>query len=126
VRRPPFAPAGDLVAAVPAGTGILIVGADRVLAQDNQVTGHDFIGLGVGSSLVLALLSGAPPEAFADIEPNPDGVEVRNNMVTGNGTVSPIPFLPPVDLLWDGSGVGNCWTGNTFGTSAPPALPPCN
>lgn len=98
-NRPNFAAPNDLVAALPAGTGILVVGADRVVAQDNQVTGHDWIGLGVGSSLVLALLSGAPPESFADIEPNPDGVEVRNNAVTGNGTISPVPFLPAVDLL---------------------------
>lgn len=125
-NRPNFAAPGDLVGAVPAGTGILIVGADRVRAEENHVSGHDFIGLGVGSSLILALLSGAPPAAFADIEPNPDGVEVRNNVVTGNGTQSPIPFLPAVDLLWDGSGVGNCWLGNTFGSAAPPTLPACS
>jgi len=125
-NRPNFAAPGDLVAAVPAGTGILIVGADRVRAEDNHVTGHDFIGLGVGSSLILAVLSNTPPEAFADIEPDPDGVEVRNNVVTGNGTQSPIPFLPAVDLLWDGAGVGNCWLGNTFGSAAPPSLPACS
>jgi parallel beta-helix repeat protein len=124
-NRPNFAPPGDLVAAVPAGTGILIVGADRVRAEDNHVTGHDFIGLGVGSSLILALLSNTPPEAFGDIEPNPDGVDVRNNVVTGNGTQSPIPFLPAVDLLWDGSGEGNCWSGNTFGSAFPSSLPSC-
>ena len=125
-NRPNFAAPGDLVAAVPAGTGILIVGADRVRAEANHVTGHEFIGLGVGSSLILALLSNTPPEAFGDIEPNPDGVEVRNNVVTGNGTQSPIPFLPAVDLLWDGAGVGNCWLGNTFGSAAPPNLPSCS
>lgn len=124
-NRPNFAAPGDVVAAVPAGTGILIVGADRVRAENNRVTGHDFIGLGVGSSLILALLSNTPPEAFADIEPNPDGVEIRNNVVTENGTQSPIPFLPAVDLLWDGAGVGNCWWGNTFGSAAPPSLPSC-
>ncbi len=125
-NRPNFAAPGDLVGAVPAGTGILIVGADRVRAEENHLTGHDFIGLGVGSSLILALLSGTPPEAFADIEPNPDGALVRNNVVTGNGTQSPIPFLPAVDLLWDGSGVGNCWSGNVFGSAAPPNLPACS
>lgn len=125
-NRPNFAPAGDLVSAVPAGTGILIVGADRVVAEDNSVTGHAFLGIGVGSSLVLATLSGAPPEAFADIEPNPEGVHVRNNGVTGNGSSSPIPFLPPADLFWDGSGSENCWAGNTFGSSYPLSLPACS
>lgn len=124
-NRPNFARPGDLVGAVPAGTGILIVGADRVTAEDNTVTGHAFLGVGVGSSLVLAALSGAPPEAFADIEPNPEGVQVRGNRVTGNGQASPLPTLPPADLFWDGSGSGNCWAGNTFGTSFPAGLPAC-
>jgi len=125
-NRANFADPGDLVAAVPAGTGLLIVGADRVEAEGNTITGNAFIGLGVGSTLILAALSGAPPEAFADIEPNPDGVLVRDNIVTGNGVASPVPFLPPADLLWDGSGSGNCWSGNTFATSVPPVLPACN
>ncbi len=125
-NRPNFAAPEDLVAAVPAGTGLLIVGADRVKAEGNTLTGNAFIGLGVGSTLILAALSGAPPEAFADIEPNPDGVRVRDNIVTGNGVASPVPFLPPADLLWDGSGFGNCWSGNTFGASVPPVLPGCD
>jgi parallel beta-helix repeat protein len=125
-NRPNFADPDDLVAAVPSGTGILLVGADRVKAEGNTVTGHDFVGLAVGSTLLLAVLSGAPPEAFADIEPDPDGVRVRDNVVTGNGRVSPVPFLPPADLLWDGSGNGNCWSGNTFVTSVPPLLPACD
>ena len=124
-NRPNFAAPGDIVAAVPAGTGLLVVGADRVTVEDNTVTGHDFIGIGVGSTLVLGAIAGLPPEAFADIEPNPDGVLVRRNRATGNGTSSPLPFLPPADLLWDGSGTGNCWTANVAGTLVPIALPAC-
>jgi hypothetical protein len=30
-----------------------------------------------------------------------------------------------VDLAWDGTGVGNCWSGNVFATSFPPDLPTC-
>jgi len=44
---------------------------------------------------VLAALSGAPPEAFADIEPIPERVRVIDNQATGNGAASPIAFLPP-------------------------------
>ena len=124
-NRPNFAAPGDIVAAVPAGTGLLVVGADRVIVEDNTVTGHDFIGIGVGSTLILAAIAGLPPEAFADIEPNADGVRVRNNRATGNGTASPFPFLPPADLLWDGTGTANCWTGNVAGTLVPLALPAC-
>jgi parallel beta-helix repeat protein len=124
-NRANFARPGDLVGAVPAGTGILIVGADQVTAQDNLVTGNRFIGIGVGSSLVLAALAGAPPDAFADIEPNPEQVRVSRNVATANGQASPIGFLPPADLLWDGSGTGNCWERNQFESSAPARLPGC-
>src|SRR5439155_602344 len=52
-------------------------------------------------------------------------VLVAANRVPGNGTASPIPFLPAVDLLWDGSGVGDCWGRNRFSTSYPDPLPAC-
>jgi parallel beta-helix repeat protein len=35
-----FAPPGDLASFVPTGSGILIVGADRVTVSDNRVTGN--------------------------------------------------------------------------------------
>jgi parallel beta-helix repeat protein len=124
-NHPNFAEPGEIEAAVPSGSGILIVGVDRALVEGNTVTGNDFTGIAVGSTLLLGALAGLPPEAFADIEPNPDGARVRDNVATGNGSAPSIPFLPGVDLLWDGSGVGNCWKGNAFGSSAPPDLPLC-
>jgi hypothetical protein len=50
------------------------------------------------------------------------------NRVVGNGTV-PTGF-PPLDallgdLIWDGSGTGNCWSHNQFNTSVPSPLPSC-
>src|SRR5689334_2820636 len=124
-NHPNFAAPGEIESFVPSGAGILVVGTDRTSVTDNIVTGNQFTGIAVGSTLLLGALAGLPPEAFADIEPNPDGARIAGNTVTGNGGTSPIPFLPAVDLLWDGSGVGNCWRKNTFGTSAPAALPAC-
>ena len=112
-----FAPPGDLASFVPSGSGILIVGADRATVEGNTVSGNQFTGIAVGSTLLLGTLAGLPPEAFADIEPNPDHAVIRSNRVTGNGTASPIPFLPAVDLLWDGTGGGNCWGRNRFASS---------
>ncbi len=124
-NRPNFAEPGEIEAAVPSGSGILVVGVDRAFVEQNTVTGNNFTGIAVGSTLLLGVLAGLPPEAFADIEPNPDGARVRDNVATENGSAPSIPFLPGVDLLWDGSGVGNCWRGNTFTSSAPDQLPVC-
>lgn len=126
-NRPNFAGPGELAAAVPTGSGILVVGPDRTAVEDNRVTRNNFVGIGVGSTLLLGALAGLPPEAFAGIEPNPDGTRVVDNVATGNGAAPPpLPLpLPGVDLLWDGSGTENCWSGNTFGTSFPAPLPPC-
>lgn len=124
-NRPNFGHPGELESFVPTGSGILVVGADRAIIDDNVVTGNQFVGVGLGSSLLLGALAGLPPSAFDDIEPNPDGVRVTNNRATGNGGISSIPFLPAVDLLWDGSGTGNCWFANQFGTSVPDPLPAC-
>ncbi len=122
-----FGNPADIVSFVPSGSGILVVGADRVTVEGNAVTRNQFVGIGLGSSLLLGALAGLPPSAFADIEPNPDGARIRGNRVTGNGGASPIPFLPAVDLLWDGSGTDDCWQGNTFGTVfSPVPLPDCH
>src|SRR6266550_2568794 len=120
-----FATPGEIESFVPSGSGILVVGTDRTTVTGNVVTGNQFTGIAVGSTLLLGALAGLPPEAFADIEPNPDGARIAGNTVTGNGGASPIPFLPAVDLLWDGSGVGNCWQRNRFATSVPDPLPAC-
>lgn len=107
--------------AVPAGSGILIVGTDATTVQQNRVTGNEFVGIGVASTGLLAELAGVPVD---DIEPLPDGVRVLENEAAGNGGAQPIPTLPPgVDLLWDGTGSDDCWSGNMFGTSLNLDLP---
>jgi parallel beta-helix repeat protein len=121
-----FASPGDLGAFVPSGTGILILGADRTTLDDNLVTGNQFAGIGLASTTFLASLAGVP---VTGIEPNPDQTIVQNNVVTGNGSASPFPTIPGADLLWDGTGKHNCWSGNVFVTSfwplSPLPLPSC-
>jgi parallel beta-helix repeat protein len=118
---------GGFESVVPSGSGILIVGTDKTIVENNIVTGNNFTGIALVSTVILGSLAGLPPEAFADIEPNPDGTRIIANTVTNNGAVPPpgLP-LPAVDLLWDGSGTDNCWSKNTYATSYPPALPSCN
>ncbi len=117
-----FGDPGDEVSALPPGIGILVLGVDQVTIVANVVTHNDSAGIVVGSSLLFGLFAGIPPAAFADIEPNADGVRVVGNWVKGNGHASALPF-PGGDLLWDGTGTGNWWAGNQFDTSFPVALP---
>jgi parallel beta-helix repeat protein len=126
-NHPNFAPPGEgFESVVPSGSGILIVGVDNVLLKNNKITNNNFVGAAVVSTLVLGALAGLSPEAFADIEPNPDGANIINNKVTGNGSNPPAGLpLPGVDLLWDGSGNNNCWKNNDHQTSYPQVLPAC-
>jgi parallel beta-helix repeat protein len=117
---------GGLAAGVPKGSGILAVGIDGSVIEKNTVTGNEFLGIALASSVVLGMLAGVPPEAFAGVEPDPDNNIIRKNTVTGNGTVQPpIPF-PASDLLWDGSGSANCWEKNEYSSSFPENLPGCS
>lgn len=117
---------GDTVCAVPPGTGILVMAADENLVKGNVVTGNDSYGIAVAN---ICLAQELPTEVCEslDIEPNPDNNRIVLNDVLGNGS-NPAPSLPPmfaVDLAWDGSGEGNCWSKNLFGTSFPDPLPGC-
>jgi parallel beta-helix repeat protein len=123
---PNFAAEGDLASFVPSGSGILVVGVDRTVVEHNIVRGHDWVGIGVGSTATLIQLAGFPPEVIAELEPDPDGVIVRSNRVTQNGLNPPSALpLPGADLFWDGTGTANCWEKNRYQTSFPPILPPC-
>jgi len=119
-------PEGGFEALVPTGSGILVVGVDNVEIKNNKISNNNFTGIATVSTVILGALGGIPPEAFADIEPNPDGVKVTNNVLANNGSAPPAGLpLPGVDLLWDGSGANNCWKNNTFSTSYPAPLPVC-
>lgn len=120
-------PEDGFEALVPSGTGILNVGADNVTIKNNKIANNNFTGIATVSDLVLGALAGLPPEAFADIEPNPDNSKITDNILTNNGTNPPAGLpLPGVDLLWDGSGTNNCWKDNTHTSEYPAPLPICN
>jgi parallel beta-helix repeat protein len=118
---------GGFEAFVPSGSGILVVGVDNVTIKDNKISDNNFVGVATVSTLLLGAIAGLPPQAFADIEPNPDGTKIISNVLGNNGAAPPagIP-LPGVDLLWDGSGTNNCWSNNHFSTAYPSSLPVCN
>jgi hypothetical protein len=92
----------------------------------NTVTGNNSFGIGVGNFCVVTHL---PPVFCAglDIDPNSDSNQILNNLATGNG-LAPDPAIAPLpgsDLLWDGTGTGNCWQNNTADSTFPAPLPTC-
>ncbi|PYQ32437.1 MAG: hypothetical protein DMF55_13195 [Acidobacteria bacterium] len=111
----------DILSLLPSGVGLLNVGGDGLTAAGNIVTGNDSAGI---------LIAQLPPDAAAldpRIDPFPDHNEIRNNVTLENGG-SPDPKIAPLpgaDLLWDTSGSGDCWSGNTAESSFPDPLPRC-
>jgi len=105
----------DPLEQIPAGVGLLIVGADRVTATQNRAMHNNSAGIIVGR-LPPALASLDPL-----IDPFPDGNEIRDNVALQNGD-DVDPLLAPIpgsDLLWDLTGSANTWAGNVFHTSFP-------
>ena len=125
-NRENFSLPPEMESVLPSGVGILLIGIDNAVVTDNHVSGHQFTGIALLSTLIIGALANLPPEAFGDIEPNPDGAQIISNKVEGNGYNPPVGLpLPGVDLLWDGSGNNNCWYKNSFSTSYPSPLPAC-
>jgi parallel beta-helix repeat protein len=98
---------------IPSGTGILSVGSDNLRIRKNEVVGNNTFGVAITQN----------PVAMQDprIDPNPDGNQVRLNLVVENGA-QPANALPGVDLFYDGSGRGNCFADNTFTTASLPSI----
>ncbi len=105
-----FAPAGDLASFVPSGSGILVVGAKHTRLVENTVTGNQFTGIALGSTLLLGALAGLPPSAFQDIDPDPAHVQIAENTVLGNGR-----NVPDSAVAGGGSPVGRVRHGQLLG-----------
>lgn len=125
-NRPNTAEPDDILGVFPSGIGILLAAADTTTVRKNIVTGNQFSGVGVVSLCLALTLLGQSCDAV-DVDPFPDGNRIIGNVVKGNGTLSIPSALDAfrADLSWDGTGTGNCWKGNAFGTSVPAALPSC-
>jgi parallel beta-helix repeat protein len=95
----------------PPGTGIVLLGGSQVMVQHNQVRNNGFAGI-----IVASYCTGVSPCTDLDIDPDPKDCRVANNDLSGNGTMPPADPLEralAADLVWDATGTGNCWTGNT-------------
>ena len=100
-----------------------------VTVQNNQVDNNGFAGI-----IVASYCTGAsPPCMNLDINPDPENAHILNNELSGNGTMPPSDPLEAqlaADLVWDNTGTGNCWSGNTATATTKilggrPPLPAC-
>ena len=96
----------------------------------SQLNAFQKVLLTNNASVGVALISLPTDVAALDprVDPIPDDDHIKRNTVLGNGS-DPDPRLaplPPADLLWDGTGTGNCWEANTFASAFPNLLPPCD
>ena len=115
---------GGTVCEVPSGTGILLVAADSNSVRHNRVTGNNSFGIAVSNICVAQQLSDPECEAVSgDIDPDSDDNHIVHNVALGNGLASEVPPFA-FDLTWDGTGTGNCWSNNVFGTAGPPPVLP--
>ncbi len=109
---PTFAPAGNVVALLPSGAGMLIMAASNVEVRNNTIESNEGTGVIVNSCATLATLSGgslscADTSAFNGY---PQGVDVHDNLFYMNGLAPVFPLsvfeptgMPPLqDILWDG------------------------
>ncbi|HVV82132.1 MAG TPA: parallel beta-helix domain-containing protein [Kofleriaceae bacterium] len=107
------APAGDVVAGVPAGTGVATMAGHEVEIFDNTIADHDSVNLAVVSYLVTG-----DPIDDPLFDPYSDTIDVHDNRVSGtsDNPTGPLGALlaqsmaeimsPPIvvpDLVWDGT-----------------------
>ncbi|HZC13842.1 MAG TPA: right-handed parallel beta-helix repeat-containing protein [Thermoleophilaceae bacterium] len=90
--------------AFPIGVGILLFGSQDTVVEGNRISGHYLSGLGAVPALQLA---GHDDPDIAE------AANLRNNTVRGND-FGPRGDLNGRDLVYDGSGTGNCFEGNTL------------
>jgi parallel beta-helix repeat protein len=109
-NHPNFGPPSDIASLAPTGVGVFVLGTVGTKVRDNLVLGNHLLGVGVTSSELLTVLGGGPVRG---IFPNPSRTQVRDNFLFGGGL--------SLDLLWDGSGMGNVFSDNTLLTSFSPS-----
>lgn len=106
--RANFAPAGNIVASVPPGTGIMVLSTKQVEVFNNTITNNNVLGLGVVSYLMLDTTSNAsynPYPSYVDVHDNiftrtsdlPDTLNTIATLITANFPADSIP-----DILLDG------------------------
>lgn len=129
------APPDSLSGSLPAGLGILLMGADDSLITRNRIEDNGLGGVAVvdvcvawaGTNRDCAVNPRITPDFLADQDATNNRI-VRNVLVRNGINPPPSPFaFAASDLALLSFGPGNCFTSNTFATSFSiiGGLPPC-
>jgi parallel beta-helix repeat protein len=101
-----FAPAGNIVALVPPGTGVMVMAMNQVEVFDNLIELHDTISVAIVSYMMTGKKYKDP-----NYDPFPEGIFVYNNDIKPGGKnprgklIEPLlPLFPDgmPDIVWDG------------------------
>jgi parallel beta-helix repeat protein len=120
-NTPNFADPEAIVSNVLKGTGIMLLAADNTEVYENEIVGNGTFGI-----MTIGLRQIFPAPTPLDVDPNPDGNRIYNNILRDNGKDPDERLkrfgIPPVDLLWDMTGKGNQWN-QPNATRFPSVLP---
>jgi plastocyanin len=108
------APYKDPAFAAVYGMGIADMGGDKNVIQNNRVEDHKYFGI-----IVQPIPGLGPSEDPIPVNPTGNVYRTNDNVVRGNR----VSGSGVADLaLGAPAGTGNCFSGNTFGTSLPAAI----
>ena len=101
-----FAPEGNIVASVPAGTGLMIMANDNIEVFENNFEDNSSANV-----LIVSYLINEIPITDPNYDPFPEAIYLHNNQYTGGGESpdsEPLALLqaatgqPLPDIIWDG------------------------
>ncbi len=119
------APEGSIVAELPPGIGILLIGVDNVDIENNRVENNDFLGIALVDYCLV--VDGGPadcvdnPPQVTDVAPEHNRV-VNNTLINNHGNPPPGPFQGFASDFGELGGADNCYSGNVI-ENTPPLLP---
>ena len=101
-----FAPEGNIVAGVPAGTGLMIMANDNIEVFENNFEDNNSANV-----LIVSYLINEIPITDPNYDPFPEAIYLHNNQYKGGGETpdsEPLALLqtatgqPLPDIIWDG------------------------
>ncbi|MFT4887847.1 MAG: parallel beta-helix repeat protein [Pseudohongiellaceae bacterium] len=105
-----FAPVGNIVADVPAGTGLMVMANDSI-----EVFGNEFTNNQTASVLIVSYLLGGRTTDDLNYDPYPEAIFIHDNQYVGGGNApdsEPLKMLQAAtgqsipDIVWDGMVLG--------------------